>query len=426
MIATRSRLRGAVFTRKALATALALGLASGAMGASSAMAAAPAYSKEFVAVAGPIQQGIEKAKKSPDAATLADLKKQFDAAAAAAKTPDDKFAVGNFGIQIGGLTQDQTYQRKGVALMLESGKASPDLLPRLHFYAGNFAYEAKDFLAARTELQAAITAGYPDIEAQVLLAETYFLQKQDKEGLPILLKAIDAGSAGGKLAPESWYRRALGAAYTTTDYQSAVTTANKLVRAYPTKQNWSAAIAVLRDLGKLPSQDTIDLMRLMDRTDSFAEERDYAEFVQNADARRNPGEVKAVIERGVAAKQVDATKVFFAENLRIASGRVAADRASLPGLEKDARAPSASAIAVAGAGDAFLSYHEGAKAAELYKLALTKAGVDKPVVYTRLGIALVDAGDYAGAKAAFAQVEGVRQGMAMLWATYADEKAGAK
>jgi len=425
MTANRSRLRGAVFTRKALATALALGLASGAVGATGAMAA-PAYSKEFVAVAGPIQTAIEKARKTPDAATLADLKKQFDTVAAAAKTPDDKFAVGNFGIQIGGLTQDQTYQQKGVALMLESGKAPADLLPRLHFYAANFAYEAKDFPAARTELQAAIAAGYSDPEAQVLLAETYFQQKQEKDGLPILIKAIDAGSAGGKLAPEGWYRRALGAAYTTTDYQAAVTTANKLVRAYPTKQNWSAAIAVLRDLGKLPSQDTIDLMRLMDRTDSFAEERDYGEFVQNADARRNPGEVKAVIERGVAAGKVDATKVFFAENLRIASARVAADRASLPGLEKDARAGNATAISVAGAGDAFLSYREGAKAADLYKLALTKPGVDKPVVYTRLGIALVDAGDYAGAKAAFAQVEGVRQGMALLWTSYADQKAAGK
>jgi len=92
MTANRSRSRGAVFTRKALATVLALGLASGAVGASGAMAApaAPAYSKEFIAVAGPIQLAIEKAKKAPDAATLADLKKQFDTVAAAAKTPDDK------------------------------------------------------------------------------------------------------------------------------------------------------------------------------------------------------------------------------------------------------------------------------------------------------------------------------------------------
>ena len=429
MIATRLAERGSILSRAALAGALALGTVGAAvLGASPALAAAPApaYSKGFIAVAGPLQQAIEKMKKAPDPAGIAALKVQYQAVVAASTNADDKFAAGNFGIQIGGLSKDNVVQRKGIQLMVDSGKTSPDLLPKLHFYLGNFAYDDKDYATARTELQAAITGGYNSSDAQVLLAETYFQQKQDKDGLPILLKAIDSSVAAGTAAPEGWYRRALGAAYTTNDYTSAVSISNKLVRAYPTKQNWSAAIAVLRDLGKLPSQDTIDLMRLMARTDSFAEERDYGEFVQNADARRNPGEVKAVIDRGIAAKMVDPSKTFFAEALKIANGRIAADRASLPGLEKDARQPNANAATLAGAGDAFLSYGEGSKASDLYKLALAKPGVDKQVVLTRLGIAQVDAGDYAGAQASFGQVEGPRQGMATLWATYAAQKAAGK
>jgi hypothetical protein len=91
---------------------------------------------------------------------------------------------------------------------------------------------------------------------------------------------------------------------------------------------------VLRDLGQLPSQDTIDLMRLMARTNSWAEERDYGEFVQAADARRNPAEVKAVIEAGVASGKLDASKTFYAEALKTATTRIGPDKASLPGFER--------------------------------------------------------------------------------------------
>jgi Flp pilus assembly protein TadD len=52
--------------------------------------------------------------------------------------------------------------------------------------------------------------------------------------------------------------------------------------------------------------------------------------------------------------------------------------------------------------------------------------VDKPVVLTRLGIAQVDAGDYAGAQATLAQVEGPRKPMAELWSLYAAQKAAGK
>ncbi|HWU03072.1 MAG TPA: hypothetical protein VN222_10070 [Novosphingobium sp.] len=437
MIRTRSAAKGRFLpdlkasglSGAAMAAAMMVGLGGGALlSATPAMAAAqPSYSKGFVAVAGPLQKAIEDAKKNPgDAAGMAALKAKLDAAIAASTSADDKFAVGNMAVQIGGMSQDPAVQRKGVKLMLESGKADPALAPKLHFYAGQFAFQGKEYAEARTEFQAALAQGYKDPEAQVLIAETYFQDHQDAQGLAELQKAIADTKAAGGTVPESWYRRALGATFGAKQYEAAAAVSAELVKAYPTKQNWSAAIAVVRDLGRLPSQDTIDLMRLMARTDSFAEERDYIEFVQSADARRNPGEVKTIIDRGVAAKMVDPSKQFFADALKIASARIAADKASLPGLEKDARAPAANAATVSGAADAFLSYDQSAKAVELYKLALSKPGVDKNVALTRLGIAQVDTGDYAGAQASFGQVDGVRKPMAVLWGVYAGQKGGAK
>jgi len=419
---SRSRLRGAVLTRKALATVLAIGLASGALGASSAMAA-PTFSKEFAAVAGPIQPALEKARKSKDAAAIAELVKQVGPAMAAAKTADDKDVAGQFGYLIGSLANDEALQRKGLQLRLEGGKLPAEMLGVVHFQLGYWAFTAKDYELAVKELETAVAAGYNQPQAFAILGWTYSAQGKNAEGMKALIKAIDLA---GPAAEQPWYGAALNAAYKLKDFPSAIDLSAKLVKAYPNKGNWHDAIAVVRDLGQLPSQDTLDLLRLWVVTDSFGGEGDYAEFVQNADARRNPGEVKALLDRAVAAKAIDVSKPIFADALRIASGRVAADKASLPGLDKEARLPSANVATISGAAEAFLSYGDGPKAADLYRLVLTKPGVDKSLAQTRLGIALVYAGDYAGAKAALAQVQGVRQGTALLWSTYADQKIAGK
>ena len=408
--------------QRAFAGALAVAMAGGAL---PALAASP-YSASFIKLAGPLQTAIAAAKQAGNPAGMAALKDQFDAAVAVATTPDEQFAVGNFGIQIGSMTNDNAIQYRGIKLMLNSGKASPELLPKLHFYAGNFAYEAKDFVSARTELQAAIAAGLSDPDAYVMFAETYFQQHEDKEGLPYLERAIALRAASGAAAPDKWYLRGLGAAYAARDYDRAVKFGTKLVSISPEKKNWSATLAVLRDLANAPAAETLDLLRLMAVTDSFAEERDYAEFITKADARANPAEVKAVIEQGVADRVVDVNKPLFAQALTIADGRLAADKASLPDLERAARAQGASLRSMIAAADALLSYGAGERAGELYQLALAMPGVDQGLVLTRWGIAQVYAGDYHGAQAHFAQVTGTRAPLAQLWLAYiASDASGA-
>ncbi len=97
--------------------------------------------------------------------------------------------------------------------------------------------------------------------------------------------------------------------------------------------------------------------------------------------------------------------------------------ASLPSLEKDARAANATAVTAVASGDAFLSYGEAAKAEALYQIALGKPGVDQGRALTRLGIAQTDQGKYAEAQATFAKITGPRKPIADLWSAYAASKA---
>lgn len=212
-------------------------------------------------------------------------------------------------------------------------------------------------------------------------------------------------------------------AYKAKLYDAAAKFGLGLVEAYPSTDNWADAIGLARTAGKFQAQETLDLMRLMERTKSFRDTSDFAEYLQAADARRSPAEVLKVLDEGLAAGKLQASDVFVSDNRTVAQARLAADKASLPALERDANAPTATVATIVAAGDAFLSYDQAAKAEGFFTKALTKPGVDADRALTRLGIAQLDQGKTAEAQATFAKVGGVRKPIAQLWSVYAGQKA---
>jgi hypothetical protein len=371
-------------------------------------------------------EATQKAAEAELGGLVAAEKTQLPTVLAAAVTPDDHYVGGQLELELGGIAMDSTLQRQALLDMIASGKSNPADLGKFQFYIGNFDREAGDYAGAITALQAAIAAGYTDNQIDVLLADCYIKTNQLDKGLPALQHAIDVQKAAGQPVPLSWYRSGVVAAYNAKLVAPTLSFGAGLIGEEPTKQNWSLLIEVVQRVAQFPSQDELDLLRLMARTHSYAEKEDFLEYIQDADARRLPGEVLDVIAAGVASGMLSANDPSIAEAKTIASGRVTADRASLPSLEHDARAPTANAATSKAAGDAALSYGQGADAVAMYQIALTKPGVDVPVVLTRLGIAQIDTGDYAGAQATLAKITGPRQPLAQLWSIYAAEKAAGK
>jgi hypothetical protein len=437
MIASSKPKRAARISRAALGAALALGLASGG-----ALLATPAAAKDkpaklqmtagFQKLAAPLQAALADAKTRSDvvaakgnpaalATALAKEKADLEAVFAAVGNEDDRLVAGQFALQLGGLAEDQALQRRGIDAMLQSGKVAAADVPKLQFYSGQLAYVAKDYATARKMLQASIDGGYTENDPHALLAEAYLAEGQTQQGLTVLQQAIAQHKASGKAVPESWYKRGLSAAYKAKAAAAAGTFGAGLVEAYPSQQNWGAAITIIREIGGIPAQDMVDLLRLMGRTNSYAEPRDYIEYIQAADPRRLPGEVMQIIQ--AAGSKLPANDPTVADAKAIASERIAAVKASLPTLERDARSPKATAVTALASGDAFLSYGDAATAEALYTIALSKPGVDQPRTLTRLGIAQVDQGKYAEAQATFAKITGPRKPIAELWAAYAASKA---
>lgn len=410
----------------AFATTAAVGLTATATPAlaqkkgkeQSAKAAKADYSKPFIAAYQPMAKALN------ENGDVAALTAQLPALVAAATTPDDKFASGQFVFNIGAKTSDVALQRQGLDLMLDSGKTPPADVARNTFAAAQLAYNAKDWGAARARAQQAIAAGYTG-DAELLVAESYFAEDQLAAGMEALDKAIARKVAAGEKTPEAWLKRGLAQAYQGKLQPQSLKYAAMYAQYYPSKSSWGDAIAIQRNFNNYEGQELLDLLRLASRADALRYERDYIDYVEAADARRLPGETQRVIDAGLAAGLLKPNDVYVKEARTIASGRIKADMADLPGLERDARAGSATAATAMAAGDAFLSYDQPAKAEEFYTLALAKPGVDTARVLTRLGIAQLDQGKLAEAQKNFAKVDGARQAIARLWGVYAAQKSGA-
>ncbi len=353
-------------------------------------------------------------------------------AEAAASTPDDKYFVSTFYLNLGIGQNDQALQRKGLEGMLASGKVAPDLVGRYEMEAGKLAQVTKDIPAARDHYNKSIAAGTAGSDPYVMLAETYFADAYNNvegnqlnatgktlasQGLPYLKKAIEVDTAAGKAVPPEWYVRGMKMAVLSGD--AGVGEWYKLTLAHaPTAENWRIVLRGVQDANKtLSSGENLDILRLMRQTKSLAGDYSYSEYSEAAWRAGLPGEVVSLIDTGAANGEIK--KERYNDLYKLAQPAALKDKPTLAASEASAQ-KAATGKPAANTAMAYLSYGEAAKAIPLFKLALEKGGVDTNEVNTRLGIALAQTGDKAGAQAAFAAVTGtgLRKQIADLWTVY--------
>lgn len=387
-------------------------------------AAKPVYTEAFVKG----YQPLDAAMKAP-APDVTALKPQMVALQSLATSPDEKLALGAMMFNGGIIGKDPSLQLQGVELMLGSGKATGDDAGRYNVVASQLAGSLKDYDKARSYLQKAIDLNYsgPNIAAADLrlsMAELYFSENRDAEGLKYLGDAIAAQRAQGTKVDERWYRRGISVAYAGEIVPQVYDFVEGWVSDYPTTENWRDAINLTRNLNDFEAPVMLDLLRLGDRVDTLNAKNDYVYYIEAADTRRLPAEVKRVIDeayaRGVIPKGSDS---WVEEQYKLASNTVGEDRTALPVLERDANAASAQLRTVMAAGEAFLSHDDFAKAVAFYERALGMPGADRNMVLTRLAIAQIGAGNAGAARENLAKIEGARVPVARLWSAYAAQKA---
>lgn len=377
-----------------------------------------ANSKGFAAVYDPFATIVNAASGDHAAA-----KAMIPSVRAAVENDVDKFTLGNALIALGGKTKDTEVQKQGLLLALESGRVSPAEVGLFNYYLGRFAYEAKNFPDARRHYQAAVAAGYAEGEPEVLIAETYFQNKEHAEGLRYLAGLIEQRRAAGQQVPEAWYRRGQAIAFEAKLAAEAADYSQQLLNAYNTPDNWKRAFQVLQ---ATPADDqaSLDLLRLMRVTGALDQRQQYVNYVDVATKAGLPSEVLAVLAEGVSKGAFNTADGFYGEQKATAESNAAEDRVDPAKLKAEARA-AASGVTAHGAGDLFFSLGNYADAVAMYQLAVEKGSRDRELTLTRLGIAQVLAGQHDAGKATLAQVAGPRASVARIWTAYANSKTAA-
>lgn len=355
-------------------------------------------------------------------------------------TPDDRYFLGNFYLNVGVGQKDQAMQLKGIDVMLDSGRVPAEDLVKMQLAAGGLSTNLKNMEAARTHYAAAIQAGADAGETEALIAETYFGvayaqlegqgfsaagREQAILGLPHLKKAIEALVAKGTPPPLNWYERGLQTAVV-AQAPDAFDWAKMTLTQTDKAADWRIALRLVQEGNRdMPRPANIDLMRLMFDAKAMQNDYSYSEFVDALWRSGQPGEVKTVIDAGTASGEIKANR--FADFYKLATDSIPKDKGGL-GASATAAAAAANGRAASRAADAYLGYGDNAKAIELYRLALQKGGADADEVNTRLGIALSRTGDTAGALAAFGKVSSAmpaRKQIAELWTLWLDRKGKA-
>ena len=380
-------------------------------------------------------QVAQPAILAKDFATAEPALAQIDAAA---KTDDDKYigAALRYDFEQQKLAAAQaanpnapvneTVLAGPLDVLIANPSTPADMRGRYTYRRGALAFNGKQYPVAVQYFQKAKALGYTNEDLDLQIVKAKMESGDVKSGLADLDASVTAQTAAGKKAPEDYYRYAISKANAAKLKPETFAWLQKYAVAYPSPKTWRDVIVTfgLQQNGVVTLDETqkIDLFRLMRQTKSLADQNDYLEYADSVNRRGLPSEAQAVLKEGMAAGKIPATNTM-AKTLLADTGTAIRNDGPLSGLEKKA-ASNADGKLAAGTADAYLGQDNYAKAIELYRLALSKGGVNADDVNLHLGIAQAKSGDKAGAATSFGAVKtSPRLETAQLWMSWMNAPA---
>jgi tetratricopeptide (TPR) repeat protein len=335
------------------------------------------------------------------------------AAAEAARGNDAKYLVGQLRLQIGIGTSNREFQSQGVDEMIASGGALPREMRALYENQLEFATAAGD-TAKADRAMAALDALNPNDPARFVRQALIRVRANDTPGaIALYQRAIEAQQATGQAIPPEWRQQIAGLAYRARMPETTRYLREWLVAA-PTPAIWHDTLIIYAELANADRPLKLDTYRLVRAAGAMSSESDYVQLAEAANDAHAYGEVKAVLDEGLARNLITTNQAYARERLQVTNTRIASDRTSLAG-ERTAALAGRDANAVLRLAEAYYGYGEYGPAAELYRAALQKGAADTGLVNIRLGAALAMAGRRAEAETAFRAVTGTRADLAQLW-----------
>ncbi len=343
---------------------------------------------------------------------------------ALAKNEDELFFLANLRLTTAANLNDDPTTIRQLDTLIAHPKTDPTLLGQYNFSRGDYALKQKKPAEALPFLIKARELGFAPngTNINLLIAQTQFEAGQVDAGAANIDVAIKAEEAAGRKAPAAWYRYASNRLYLAGNKAAASAWLVRQMAAHPDADGWRNILLIYMEQAsdkgvELDADLQLDVFRLMRAAKVMGGANDYFRYANLAYLRGLPWEAKAVIEEGRATGKVQAGDAEINKLYDLATKSEKAE-GPLSAEEKNATA-AANGIAARNLADAYLGSRSYAKAAEFYRLALQKGGVDAALVNTRMGIAQAMLGQKPEAKAAFdAVTSGQRAEIARFWTSW--------
>lgn len=336
------------------------------------------------------------------------------AAQAGARSPTARYLVARLHLDVGTNTNNNQIQAQAVEAMIASGAAPPETIQPLLSAQAGFMLQANNFAGAEGPLTRLLEMDPNNVDRIIQLAQVKLRLNKATEANELNRRALQLASANGQTPPEALFRSVLRASYEARQAAATLDNSRALLRAYPSATNWRDSLLIYREMAQVDGPLELDIRRLMRAAGAMVSEADYVGFADELNRGGLPGEVKAVLDDGVARGHLRANQASVAQLLTAANGRIAEDQAGLARLRTQAMS-AANGRQARTTADALFGYGRYAEAAELYRAALQKGGEDANLVNTRLGASLALAGQRAEAETAFRAVTGPRADLAQYW-----------
>jgi len=337
----------------------------------------------------------------------------------------EKYLKASLSMELAVKRDDVVAQRKAIADIIESGGAPQAQMGRLNHIAGFLSYQTGAIDNAVLYLGRARELGVTDPKVALLLSECYTRQRKFNEAGKLLDDAIAQQKQSGQAVPPSWYDRAATIAIARRDWASlAAYNSARLAGAPVSPPVWRSALTIYMENARPDKEAQLDLYRLQAATAALASERDYQGYAALAATQGYPAEAKSILDAGISEGKLQATDPVVAPLMKTVKPRAVTFLASIKPLPGKAASASSGAKAEQD-GDKLLAGAQFAEAVPFYRAALEKGTPDKDRTAARLGIALARSGDFAGARAALAQVSGNGSWsqVALFWSSWVDLRA---
>lgn len=403
-------------TALALVAAAAFAVPAAAQGSKPAAAAQPAQpqikpsSKALKAIID-LQDAVNKKDYASVPAKVA-------AAEAVASTKEDHYLIAQFQLQTAVAANDKPAISTAIDKIAASGVLDTAKVASLYVGLGGSYFNDKSYPQATAAYQRALSLDPRNQEAGKMVGEALFASGQKAEAAAAFERAIQGSVAAGQKPDEALVKRAVAVAYD-GQLPVAVDLARQWVAAYPSPAAWSDTIAIYSNLNHPDAESALDLYRLREVTGSMTDGGEYAQYARTAAELNNFNEAQKALDAGVAAKLISLGDPKYSDLVNGLKSKPKATAADLAVATKAA----VNGMALLRIGDRYYAMGDYAKAVDLYRMSMDKAGVDKDVANLHIGMALTRSGDKAGATTALNAVGGSRAGIAKLWLTYLDQKA---